>query len=159
MDFLDRFGIYSKKEKFREAAIYGLACVYSLIEKEISDYLRPYNLTPAKFNAMMVIKHVGRNTGLSQIEIGRRLIVTASNMTRLIDKLQKEGFIERLNEKGDRRINRIKISKKGSDVLDKVWPGYYAKLMEVTSLLGKEELRQLSQAIVKWYDKLGTRQC
>ena len=156
MDFLDRFGIDTKKEKFGETAIYGLACAYSLIEKEISGYLRPYNLTPAKFNAMMVIKHAGKKSGLSQIEIGRRLIVTASNMTRLIDRLQREGFIERFDEKGDRRINRIKISKKGSDVLDKVWPGYYAKLMEICSFLDREELRQLSQAIVKWCDKLGT---
>jgi len=154
MELLKHFGIDTGKNKFHEAAVYGLACVYSLIEKEISNCLRPFNLTPAKFNAMMVIKHIGKDKGLSQVEIGRYLIVTASNMTRLLDRLDKEGFIERLNQKGDRRVNLIKISKKGSDILDKVWPGYYRKITETANLLHKEELRQTAKLIIRWCDKL-----
>jgi len=110
---LEHYGITLREDNFHEGAIYGLACVYSLMEREISDFLRPYNLTPAKFNAMMVIKHRGDGLGLSQIGNGRRLIVSASNMTRLLDKLEMEGFIERMVQVGDRRVNRIKISKKG----------------------------------------------
>lgn len=143
-----------KKGNFQEAAVYGLACVYSLTEKRILDYFRPFNLTPAKFNAMMVIKHVGKNKGLSQVEIGRHLIVTASNMTRLLDKLAKESLIERLNQEGDRRVNLIKISKKGSDLLDKVWPGYYRKVTEIANLLNKNELKEISRLSIKWYTRL-----
>lgn len=118
-----RFGIKIGKNDMLEGAIYGLAGAYSLLEKTISNYLRPYKLTPAKFNAMMIVKHMGKNKGISQIEIGRKLIVTASNMTHLIDKLEKKGYIERLSLKGDRRVNLIKISKTGSELLDRVWPG------------------------------------
>lgn len=151
------FGIDIGEGNFKEIAVYALACAYSLMEKEISEHLRSFKLTPAKFNAMMIIKHIGKDEGLSQIEIGRRLIVTASNMTRLLDKLQKEGYIERLTRKGDRRVNLIKISKKGSAVLDKVWPGYYRKIMDVSNLLDKEELKQISRLLGKWCDKLGEK--
>ena len=157
MSVLERFGINSQRDNFRETAVYALACVYSFIEKEIADYLRPFSLTPAKFNAMMVIKHIGKEEGLSQIGIGRRLIVTASNMTRVLDKLEKEDYIERCVRKGDRRVNLIRISRKGCDVLNKVWPGYYRKLIEVADLLEKNELRQVSRLIVKWCDMLGER--
>lgn len=154
MEPLKHFGIAIGKENFHEAAIYGLACAYLYIEKEISDYLRSFNLTPAKFNAMMVIKHIGKDRGLSQIEIGRCLIVTASNMTRLLDRLNKESFIERLTRKDDRRVNLIKISKKGSDILDRVWPGYYRKVTEIANLLSKKELKYFSNLILKWCAKL-----
>jgi MarR family 2-MHQ and catechol resistance regulon transcriptional repressor len=155
MGILERFCINSRKDNFRETAVYALGCAYSHIEKEISDHLRPFNLTPAKFNAMMVIKHTGKEEGLSQIEIGRRLIVTASNMTRLLDKLEKEGYIERLAREGDRRVNLIKISKKGSDILDKVWPGYRRKVVDIANSMDKEDLKQMSHLLVKWCDKLG----
>lgn len=154
MSVLERFYINTDKESFREAAVYALACAYSYIEKEISEHLRPFNLTPAKFNAMMVIKHVGREKGLSQIDIGRRLIVTASNMTRLLDKLEKEGYIKRFAREGDRRVKLIKISKKGSDILDKVWPGYHKQMANIANLLNKDELMRITGLLLKWSGKL-----
>lgn len=149
-----RFGIEIRKDKIWEGAIYGVACAYAFIEKAISDYLRPYKLTPAKFNAMMIIKHTGKDKGISQVEIGRHLIVTASNMTRLVDKLEIEGYIERLNLAGDRRVNLVRISKKGSVLLDKVWPGYYKKIQELADYLGQDELRQVARLLEKWCVKL-----
>lgn len=149
-----RFGVDICKSNMSEGSIYGVACTFSLLEKVISDTLRPYSLSPAKFNAMMIIKHKGKDKGISQIEIGRHLIVTASNMTRLIDKLEREGFIERLNLEGDRRVNLIKISKKGSNLLDQVWSGYYKKIQELGKLLNQDELRQLARILEKWCDKI-----
>lgn len=154
MESLRHFGINIKNDKFEEAAIYGLACVYSLLEKEFSNYLRPFGLSPAKFNCLMVIKHKGKDKGLSQVQIGKSLIVTASNMTRLLDRLHKESFIARVNQTGDRRVNLIKITQKGSDILDKVWPGYYKKLTDLARPLDTKELRRFSNLIIKWCVKL-----
>lgn len=154
MQPLKRFGIEIGKDKYHENAVYAVACVFSIIEKEISNYLRPFNLTPAKFNAMLVLKHQGKEDGLSQIEIGKYLIVSASNMTRLLDKLSKEGFIERVSQEGDRRVNLIKITKKGSDILDKVWPGYHKKILELADHIGKKELQTISDLSIKWFLKM-----
>lgn len=154
MGLHEHFGINTGKENFQETAVYALACAYSYIEKEISDYLRPFNLTPAKFNAMMVIKHAGKEKGISQIDIGRRLIVTASNMTRLLDKLEKEGYIERFARKGDRRVNLIQISRKGSSLLDKARPGYHRKIVNIANLLNKDELMRISDSLLKWSGRL-----
>jgi len=154
MSPLKNFGIDVNKSNFGEIAIYSLARAYALIEREISEYLRPFNLTPAKFNAMMVIKHQGKEKGLSQIAVGRQLIVTASNMTRLLDKLDKEGFIERLPQGADRRINLIRISKKGSKLLDQVWPGYSKKVNELAEILGANNTKKISRLLLSWCAKL-----
>lgn len=147
---LRRYGIEVGEKNIFEGAIYGVAGMYALFEKAIANYLRPYNLTPAKFNAMMVIKHMGKDTGLRQIEIGRRLIVTASNMTHLIDKLQREGYVERFSLKGDRRVNIIKISQSGSGLLDRAWPGYQKKIQELADCLSQKDLKLLTQLFDKW---------
>jgi len=151
---LERFGISAESENFRETSIYGLACVYSLIEKQIAYYLRPYHLTVPKFNALMVIKHIGKDTGLSQGELGRRLIVTPSNITRLLDRLEQDGYIERISRKGDRRVNLIRITKNGSDILDKVWPGYRNRINELANNLTQDEQKLLSKMMLEWFSKL-----
>ena len=151
---LRRHGIEVGKKNIFEGAIYGVAGMYAVLEKAISDYLRAYKLTPAKFNAIMIIKHMGKEQGISQIEIGRRLIVTASNMTHLIDKLEREGYIERLSLKGDRRVNLIKITKTGSELLEQVWPGYSKKIQELAKFLSQNELRMLTRILEKWGGKI-----
>lgn len=151
---LRRYGIEVSKKNIFEGAIYGVAAMYALFERVISNYLRAYNLTPAKFNALMIIKHMGKDKGLRQIEIGRRLIVTASNITHLIDKLERQGYVERLSLKGDRRVNLIKISQSGSDLLDRAWPGYQQKIQQLANHLPHAELKQINQLFDKWSEKL-----
>lgn len=153
---LKRFGIELGKDNYQEAAIYGLASIYLQIEKEVSDYLRPFGLTPAKFNALMVIKHQGKEKGLSQVGIGKSLIVTASNITRLLDKLDKEDYIERLSQVGDRRVHLVRISRKGSELLDRSWPGYHDKIIELASVINKQDLTRISSLLLKWTGKFGS---
>ena len=154
MNELNRLNIYAKENDFQGQAIYGVAGIFSLIEKNIADYLRQYELSPAKFNALMVIKHHSTKNGISQVEIGERLLVTASNMTRLVDKLCSDGLIERSAQEGDRRVNLIKITAKGSDLLDRVWPDYYSLISRITGILSNNELEQLSGILSKWFDNL-----
>ncbi len=154
MQPLERFGIEIGKYNLTEGAIYGVASVYLTIEKQISEYLRGFDMTPAKFNALMVLQHKGGRKGLSQIDIGRHLIVSASNMTRLLDRLHKEGLIERSAQEGDRRVNLIKITRKGSRILEKAWPGYYKTITEIAALLGKEKLERLSEILPEWFIRL-----
>ncbi len=154
MENLEKFGINNNDNSPEEIAVYSLAFCYSLVERQIEDYLKQFNISPAKFNTLLIIKHQGKDEGISQIDIGKRLIVTASNMTKLLDRLSKEGLIERHAQEGDRRVNLIKITKKGADILDKAWPGYVETVNKITGLLSKQELKQLSGTLLKWFEKL-----
>jgi DNA-binding MarR family transcriptional regulator len=154
MEQFQRFGIDFDKDEFVETSIYGLTSVFLLVEKRIENYLKQYNLSSSKFNMMMIIKHHGKNAGISQVDISKRLIVTASNMTKQLDKLIAEGMVERFAQKGDRRVNLIKITKQGSDLLDKVWLGYVNIVKEITSDISLNERKALSQILAKWFDAL-----
>ncbi len=154
MDNLESFGINPGKGKHKEEAVYGVGLVYSVLHRAVLEYLKPFNLTPAKFNVLMVIKHQGAKDGISQIDIGKRLIVTASNMTRLLDKLGKEGYIARGAKTGDRRVNIIEITKKGSAVLDKAWPGYLKTIESLAQELDAHDQKAVSELLIKWFNNL-----
>lgn len=149
-----RFELHADTDKFIQTSIYGMYSVYSMIEKNIENYLKQYNLSSSKFNMMMIIKHEGGQKGISQIDIGKKLIVTASNMTKQIDKLIADGMVERFALKGDRRVNLVKITQKGSDFLDKIWSGYVKTINNIAGKLNAEERKTLTQILVKWFDGL-----
>lgn len=157
MTSLKTFGIDDGKGKYHEEAIYSLALVYNIITNEISSCLNKHNLTPGKFNILMVIKHQGKEGGIPQVEISKRLIVTPSNMTKLIDKLEKDGFVTRSALAGDRRVNIMKITSKGSKLLDDAWPEYSQKLKELIVDLNQAQQKEVAELLKTWLDKLQAR--
>jgi MarR family 2-MHQ and catechol resistance regulon transcriptional repressor len=149
-------GVREGKDRMNEEVIYNIARAYTIIDNYISKFLETYNLSPAKFNILLMVKHVGKDKGIPQQEISKLLLVTTSNMTRMIDKLEKDEYVERLHQEGDRRVNLIKITRKGSDLLNAIWPHYKEKIDSlVESTFSKGEKNQLNKTLEKFKDIKG----
>lgn len=156
MNIFHELGVREGKDRMNEEVIYNIARAYTIIDNFISKFLETYNLSPAKFNILLMVKHVGKDKGIPQQEISRLLLVTTSNMTRMIDKLEKDEYVERVHQEGDRRVNLIKITKKGSDLLNAIWPHYKEKvdsLMEAS--FSKTEKNQLNKMLGRFKDIKG----
>ncbi len=154
MDYFKTYKIEVGKGKHKEEMVYGVALVYNLINRKVSAYLYPFNLSVAKFNVLMAIKHVGGKEGISQVDIGNRLIVSASNLTRILDKLERGGLIIRSSREGDRRVNVVMVTKEASDLLDKIWPGYVQIIEKLGDKLEIHEQKVAADLLIKWFDKL-----
>ncbi len=154
MGSLGNFYIESNQGKPRGQIFHSILCLYAVLEEKISEYLAPYNLTTLKFNALILIKHKDPEQGLSQNEIGSHMIISPSNITRLLDSLNEDGYVKRYPSKEDRRVNLVKITPKGSEILDKVWPGYCDLIRKNVTLLSEAEISTLAPILVKWFSLL-----
>ncbi len=154
MSIFLELGVRDGKDRMREEVLYNLAACYALAERKVNQVLAPYNLSPVKMNVLLVIKHVGKNNGLSQVEIGKRMIVSASNMTHLIDRLEKEKLVERTPLRGDRRVKVICITKKGSDLLDSVWPVYKKEVNGMMSVMPELDIKTACVVLSGFREKL-----
>ncbi len=132
----------------------AISCIFALLEQRSEEFFKPYHLTPVKFNTLLLLKHLGKEEGLSQNELCRHLIVTPSNITRLLDRLIDDGFVTREMHAKDRRVNLVKITQKGSNVLDQVFHGYGEMIQQTVYLLPRTEVEQLSGLLLKWFAKL-----
>lgn len=151
MNIFHELGVREGKNRMNEEVIYNIARAYSIIDNFISKFLETYNLSPAKFNILLMVKHVGKDKGIPQQGISKLLLVTTSNMTRMIDKLEKNEYVERIHQEGDRRVNLIRITKKGSDLLNAIWPHYKEKVDRlIESQFGKSEKGQLNKLLEKF---------
>lgn len=154
MTDLKTFGIDKEAGKLHEEIIYSLALIFNIVDNRITNYLKDYSLTTGKLNILIAVKHQGGEKGIPQVQISKHLIVTPSNMTKMIDKLEKEGMVTRSALEGDRRVNIVNITKKGSDLLDSVWEGYNSQLKEQINYLPKDKQKQLASLLVEWFEKI-----
>ncbi len=151
---LRTFGVAKGEGKYHEEIVYSIALLYNIISSDMTNFLKDYDLTIGKLNILIVIKNHGKEKGISQVDISNYLIVTAANMTKMIDKLEKDGLVERSALDGDRRVKIIRITKKGTNLLDLLWEGYNARIKESTKYLKKDQQKQLSGLLLEWLENI-----
>ncbi|MGI5920823.1 MAG: MarR family winged helix-turn-helix transcriptional regulator [Syntrophomonadaceae bacterium] len=87
------------------------------IDKTISDRLQSLGISiPQSF----ILSNLLKADGLTLKEIGEKCLIDSSSMTVLIDKLEKEGLVERRLDNRDRRAIRIFITDKGRQTASEV---------------------------------------
>ena len=90
-----------------------------------------------------VLKVVAANPGVSQTEIAERSLKDKTNITRILDLLEKSTFIERRRDDNDRRMYQIHITDQGKRALKAVNP-VTQKIDDIcTQSLNKKEVKEL----------------
>jgi DNA-binding MarR family transcriptional regulator len=82
-----------------------------------------WDLSPSQFNILNRLDDAP--AGLTQTELSRRLVVHRSNVTGLIDRLEKRGLVRRRNRPEDRRVHHVHLTPAGSRLLRRVRPHFY----------------------------------
>ncbi|HPR65394.1 MAG TPA: MarR family transcriptional regulator [Thermoanaerobaculia bacterium] len=110
-----------------------------ILAKEGDRLLRPLGLTESQFNVLMLLEHQS-NGSLDQVSIGRMLVVNRSNVTGLIDRMEREGLVERFPDPVDRRIKQVRMTRKGKEILSRAQLLYIKGVQQaVTSLPDKDQ--------------------
>jgi DNA-binding MarR family transcriptional regulator len=154
MTVLKAFGVSEGENKHYEEAVYSVTLINNIINKNISSQYAHFNLTPGKFNILMVVKHVGKEKGIKQVEISKNLVLTPSNITKLIDKLEKEKLVTRSAPTGDRRVNIVTITERGSKLVDMASAGSTGEFKKMAGNLSPDKLKKLSSLLMEWLNLL-----
>ena len=100
-----------------------------------------WDLSPSQFNVLNLLE--GNPSGLSQTELGRQLIMHRSNVTGLVDRLEKRGLVKREDAAGDRRAYRVMLTPGGGRLLGEVLPRYFEGVGRVCGHLSERRAVEL----------------
>ncbi len=76
-------------------------------------------ITTGQYNVLRILRGA-HPKGHPRCEIAARLIEKAPDVTRLVDRLETQGLVERDRSEEDRRLSLTRITKKGLAVLDEM---------------------------------------
>jgi len=63
-----------------------------------------------------VLRNLFNNGPVSSADLSRTLFVTPSNITGIIDRLEKKQFVKRIRKEGDRRVALITLTESGKEL-------------------------------------------
>ena len=120
--------------------------INTLVEKICAEH----NITLSQFNVLRILN--GKYPeGYPRCDIINRMINPSPDVTRLIDRLIKDGFVERFNSKEDRRLSLARITEKGRNLLSEVNPEIRKLQISLFKKFNKEEKKNISILLEKLY--------
>jgi len=130
------------------AVAYSVARTYNLLIRELAQVYSRFGLTAPSFNLLMLLKHGQDPEAMTQQAIGKRLVVSPSDMTGLIDRLERKGMVQR-RPGNDRRSKLLRVTAKGSRLLEEIWPQHEAMIRRLAGALAHGEAERLVRSLAK----------
>lgn len=136
-----------KETSFREVMLWvRLAMTFNVLYQEIKNELNKEHLTVPQLD---IITCLSRTKGLPLSELAERLLVTGGNVTGIIDRLERDGYVYRVRDKNDRRVVRALLTEKGFNLYKSFLPRYKEVMQRINAGLTAPERKQLQRLLKK----------
>lgn len=109
--------------------------------KKLESDLGKIGLTPPQFYVLATIGYAG---SLPFGEIGAKMMVTVSNLTGIVDRLEEKKLVLRKRDETDRRVVHVILTEKGTKLYKTTIPVFEKTISEIFSSLGSAKQKKLS---------------
>jgi DNA-binding MarR family transcriptional regulator len=108
----------------------------------LQQILKKQGLTDSQYNVLRILRGAGRE-GLRCMEIADRMISREPDITRLLERLERQRLIERRRDETDRRVVYTRVSREGLALLKELDPTIEAVSKTLLKHMDSEKLRTL----------------
>jgi DNA-binding MarR family transcriptional regulator len=123
------------------AAVTSLMRASQILLTRLNVLLEPLGLTFARYEALMILFYSRRHS-LPLGKMGERLQTHRTSVTNIVDRLERDGPVERMPHERDRRTTLAAITPEGRRMARRATQVLMRERFG-TSTLGEAELRQL----------------
>lgn len=144
-----------KQAKFTspaQEALINLLIAASHVREQLDAACAEFGITHGQYNVLRILRGAHPN-GYPRSEIGERLVERAPDVTRLVDRLEGQGLVERERSDEDRRQSIARITQKGLDLLVQVDLQIKNVHEDFRRKLSAENCRRLSRLCESIYEE------
>ena len=124
-------------QSLEQEALLSIERTAAVLTHGVADALRRYEITPTQYNVLRILRGAGEQ-GLCRNEVRDRLVAQVPDVTRLLDRMEEMGLVERERAEDDRRMVLTRLTRKGAQLL--------ARTDEPVARLHRQQLGHLSAA-------------
>jgi DNA-binding MarR family transcriptional regulator len=112
-----------------------------LSHKKLEEDLAAAGLTPPQFYVLATIGYAG---SLPFGEIGAKMMVTVSNLTGIVDRLEEKKLVLRQRDAHDRRVVHVVLTERGAKLYKTAIPLFEKSVEKIFAGLAKPDQKGLS---------------
>lgn len=116
--------------------------------QELAVVLRPAGITPEQYHVLRVLRDAGSG-GLACSAVAERSVNGDPDVTRLLDRLEKQGWATRARQSTDRRVVMASITAEGERLLEELEEPVTALHARQLEALSARELPALRKSLQK----------
>ncbi|HEX2128938.1 MAG TPA: MarR family transcriptional regulator, partial [Solirubrobacterales bacterium] len=104
---------------------------HSTMLRRIARDLEEAELPPLTwYDVLAALRDSPDGKPLKQVELAERVLLSNSGLSRLVDRIEAKGLVERVRCPGDRRSLNIQLTDAGREMLEQMWPVYARGIAE-----------------------------
>ncbi len=107
--------------------------------------------TLARFD---LVANLDQEDGQTLAALSRRMLVTAGNLTGLVDRAERDGVVVRKADPRDGRLVRVYLTHKGQRLAKELVPAHGAQVAKLLGGLDVSERRELRRLLGKLRDSM-----
>lgn len=131
-------------------AMLNLMAAADTVKAMTNRVLAVHEISLAQYNVLRILRGAG-DAGHPRCEIAGRMVERAPDITRIIDRLEKQELVLRERTDEDRRLSVTRISQKGLEMLERIEPGLVEANHEFAKKLSVAEWIALTSLCEKIY--------
>jgi DNA-binding MarR family transcriptional regulator len=130
------------------AAWRALLNVHARLIERIERALTQAGLPPLSWYDVLWALYSTPGKSLRMGQLAENVTISRSGLTRLVDRIESAGMLERRPAAGDRRAVEVAITAEGSRLIRRMWPVYESVLLEhFEGELSHQEARALRDTL------------
>lgn len=109
----------------------------------LARFFQRWRISVQQFNVLRILYVQAHEYGVSCSTVKDRLIHRGADMTRMLDRLETLGWVERVRCGQDRRVVRARLTRSGYELVEDIWKPLIAEHKSALSSFAKDEIEQL----------------
>lgn len=125
-----------------------------LVEERLREQLAPFDIRPKQARVLSALDILG---AVSQVELARRINVTAGSMSTMVTRLEKLGLITRTRHPDERRSDVLSLTKTGESHLKDIHLTWKEMDEHIETAIGRDKCLMLAELSEELRMALGGR--
>ena len=135
-----------------QEAMLNLIVAADYVSVRLERACAEFGITRPQYNVLRILRGA-HPAGHPRAEIAARLLAKAPDVTRLVDRLQAQGLVERDRVEEDRRLSIARITKKGLRLLEEMQPLIAEEHQRFGQRVSRRDCLELSRICETIYDE------
>ena len=124
--------------------------VYKVLLEGVEADLKSAGLPSLSWYDVLLEVYRAPKAGIRQNELGEQVLLPKYNLSRLLDRLEAQGLVERYTCAEDKRGSSVCITASGRTMLKRMWKVYGKTIdQRFAQQLTQEEMRELLKILTK----------